>query len=127
MYGGSIVPGMQGPDRRPMTLRDLSPEDQRAYALRIMNSMAGTAGLPDVPQGGLPAPSKAGGVGAEPSGPVAGRGAGTYGTLGRLTPDVVLERAAREGNPSAIAELRRRREVEAAQGIVTPGYSPLGF
>ena len=69
MYGDSIVPGMQGPDRRPMTLRDLSPEDQRAYALRIMNSMAGTPGLPDIPEGGLQLP---GAVTPRPEAPTQG-------------------------------------------------------
>lgn len=45
---------------------------------------------------------------------------------GRLTPDAVVAEGARRGDPSAIAEQRRRQEIEAARGAPTPGYNQLG-
>lgn len=69
MYADSIVPGMQGPDRRPMILRDLSPEDQRSFALRVMGGTTGTPGLPDIPGTGLPLP---GAVAPRPEAPTQG-------------------------------------------------------
>lgn len=50
-----------------------------------------------------------------------------YGTLGRLTPQAILERAAEQGNQSAVAELRRRQTVKEAEGSRPPEQSPFGF
>ena len=45
---------------------------------------------------------------------------------GRLTPDAVVAEGVRRGDPSAIAEQRRRQEIEAARGAPTPGYNQSG-
>lgn len=45
---------------------------------------------------------------------------------GRLTPDSVVAEGVRRGDPAAIAEQRRRQEIEAARGVETPGYNQLG-
>jgi hypothetical protein len=117
VFGDTVVG--QGADRKPITLRDLPPNEAIAYINSIRGGGGGTSGLPDVPQGGLPLP------GTAPRSDVSdARG---LGTLGRLTPQGLLERAAAAGNPSAIAELRRRREVEANALIQTPGYNELGI
>ena len=98
MYGDSIVPGMQGPDRRPRTLRDLSPEDQRSYALSIMNSMAGNSGLPDIPEGGLQLPGavtprpEAPTQGLVPASPRAARAAARQDTIPQPPPQTITTR-----------------------------------
>lgn len=98
MYGDSIVPGMQGPDRRPMTLRDLSPEDQRSFALRVMGGATGTPGLPDVPQGGLPLPGavaprpEAPTQGLVPASPRAARAAARQDTIPQPPPQTITTR-----------------------------------
>jgi hypothetical protein len=59
MYADTIVPGMQGEDRRPRTLGELSPAQQRAYAISVMSGQEGVGGLPDIPGTGLPLPGTA--------------------------------------------------------------------
>ena len=46
---------------------------------------------------------------------------------GRLTPEAILAEGVRARDPNAIAEQRRRQEVEAARSVVTPGYNELGI
>jgi hypothetical protein len=116
MYGDIVVG--QGDNRRPITLNQLPPAEQRAYILQIIRGQAGTEGLPDIGEGGLQ-PRAA----TQPArGATDARG---LGTLGRFTPQELLERAAAAGNQSAIEELRRRQEAESARGLVP--YTPFSF
>jgi hypothetical protein len=116
MYGDTVVG--QGNNRRPITLSQLPPAEQRAYILQIIRGQEGTEGLPDIGEGGLQ-PRAA-------TQPARGATDATgLGTLGRFTPQALLERAAAAGNQSAIQELRRRQEAESARGLVP--YTPFSF
>lgn len=60
---------------------------------------------------------------AEPTVGLGGMGARLYG---RFSPDSVIAEGVRRNDPEAIRELQRRRDVEAARGLSTPGYNQLG-
>ena len=67
VFGDTVVG--QGADRKPITLRDLPPNEAIAYINSIRGGGGGTSGLPDVPQGGLPLP---GAVAPRPEAPTQG-------------------------------------------------------
>lgn len=83
-------------------------------------------------EGGAAAPARGLTPGAAPASSTAPReqapvpaGIGRMGqSYGRLTPEAIVVEGVRRGDPRAIQEQQRRREIEEAYRTQTPGYNP---
>jgi hypothetical protein len=96
VFGDTVVG--QGADRKPITLRDLPPNEAIAYINSIRGGGGGTPNLPDIPEGGLPLPGavasrpEAPTQGLVPASPRAARAAARQDTIPQPPPQTITTR-----------------------------------